>query len=113
MLKRRKLAPAPERRPHPDPRVEARLQQVISLRRACARNEELLDQYQQDTGRINRTLSAHPNWDGTEERREELARLQAETARLNAETAELHERIGKLLEQFNDDELLWLEASRG
>lgn len=110
MMSIRRPRPLPERRPHPDPRVEARLQQVISLRRACARNEQLLDQYRDDTGRINRYLRDHPHYDGAPHRHDQITRLQAETARLNAETADLHERIGKVLEQLSDDELLWLEA---
>lgn len=40
MLFRRKRAEPPDRRPHPDPRVEAELQRIVSLRRTVARREE-------------------------------------------------------------------------
>jgi hypothetical protein len=70
MRRRDRSRPALERTPHPDPATEIQLQQIIPLRRAAARNEQLPDKYTARVQEMNATISRHPTWDGHRTRRE-------------------------------------------
>ena len=103
----------PERTPHPNARVEVALQQIISLRRAAARKEQLLDQYHEYIEDMADNLRRRTGKMYTEDRknwREEIERLNHEINRLNNEAAELHSQIGEECAKLSDDDLLWLEA---
>ena len=114
MFKHSKTPPEPRsaRRPHPNPRVEARMQQVISLRRACARAERQLDQNQQEASAMRSVIAKHPTWDGHSTRRRQITQLETDTDRLTGELADLHKQIKELLDGLSDDELLWLESDQ-
>ena len=109
----RRHSQASERTPHPNARVEVALQQIISLRRAAARNEQLLDQYRDYVKDMTNNLRRRTGKMYNEERNdwhEEIERLNHESNRLNNETAELHSQIGELCAKLSDDDLLWLDA---
>ena len=108
MLKRRPR-PSPAREPHPDPRVEVQLQQILSLRRSADRNERLLDGHHDNHARLAATVAKHPTWDGHRQRLAEIDRLNGEIARLNLETAELHAQAQELCAKVGGDDLMWLE----
>ena len=108
----RRPRPSPPREPHPDPRVEVQLQQVLSLRRAAGRNEQVLDGHHARHASVTDTAARHPTWDGHLRRLAEIGRINAEIARLNAETAELHAQVQELCAKVSDDDLLWLEPRR-
>lgn len=111
-MRRRGRQPAPprERRPHPNPRTEIQLQQILSLRRAAERNEELLDRLHGNLAEVSDKVSRHPTWDGHGRRLDEIDRLNGEIARLGAENKVLHERIAELSAPVDDTDLAFLEA---
>jgi hypothetical protein len=112
LFRRRPPPPAPPaRQPASDPRVEAQLQQVISLRRAAGRNETALDQCAGGIAELTDTMVRHPTSAGHMERRYEVERLQREIGRLNRETAEYHAQIQEIIAKLSDDDLIWLEPS--
>jgi hypothetical protein len=99
----------PSRDPHPNPRVEVQLQQIISLRRAAARNEGLLDAYRTGITRVNGVIGANSGSDFNEDRRRDIDEMNTEITRLTGETAELHGQIAELCAKLADDDLLWLD----
>lgn len=88
------------------------LQQVISLRRAAGRNEDMLDGYRRQVARISEVIGRNSSSSNNPGRRSDIAHMNAEIARLNGETAELHEQIRELCAKLADDDLLWLDPRR-
>jgi chromosome segregation ATPase len=109
MKRRDRSRPAPERTPHPDPATEIQLQQIVSLRRAAARNEQLLDEYTAQVRELNATISKHPTWSGHSTRWKQITNLNAHIERLNAENPELHDRIAELSAKISDTDLAYLD----
>lgn len=107
----RRRGRVPPRQPHPDARIEAELQRVISLRRAVARKETLLDKDHRDIGVMRRKLrhdgasGSAPMWAAHAEE------LQSEAAGLEAEIAKLHDEIAERISRLDDSDLAWLEGS--
>ena len=109
-LTRRHPEPPP-RDPHPNPRVEVQLQQIISMRRAAGRNEDMLDDYRRRITGLNDHIAKHVGSDYLDRRRNEVERSNTEIKRLNRETAEIHDQIRELCAKLADDDLLWLDPS--
>lgn len=105
----RSKAPTPaRRRPHPDPRVEAQLQRVLSLQQVVARGNTLLDQYHADVAGLQARIGKRPASDGASGWRRQVRHLNSEIARLNEEVRDTHDQVDALMQQLSDDELLWL-----
>lgn len=111
MRKRRsKAQQLPPRRPHPDPAVEVKLQQILSLQRAAARNENQLDALHASLEGLTETVGKHPGRDYHRRRLSEIERLKNEIERVNSETAAAHSEIQELCAKIGDEDLLWLGA---
>ena len=110
MRGRRRTAAPREREPHPDPRVEVQLQQVLSLLRAAQGNEGMLDRIRANHALVSEMVARHPTWDGHVKRLAEIQRLNAEIARLNEETAALHAKVQELCSAISDNDLTFLYA---
>src|ERR1035441_375282 len=102
MFRRRPPAPPP-RRPHPNPRIEAEFQRIISLRRAVKRLEAELDTAHHEIPRLRRKRGV-----GAIPAREQAQALQGRLPELDAESRGLHEEIAKAIASFDDDDLLFL-----
>jgi hypothetical protein len=111
----------PPRRPHPDARIEAELQRIISLRSTAARKESLIGEYGAEIGRLHDQLRAASrknmdnnlyggflaNIDPLERR---VASLQGEMRKLEAEVGQVHDEIGKRIELLSDTDLAYLDS---
>lgn len=108
----RRAAPVPaERRPHPDPRVEAELQRIISLRKAIARKEADLDQIQVMVAKLRHDAKNAPNLGSTYGkggRLEQIRDYQQETEDLEAEVTGLHDEIAKRITALSDTDVAYL-----
>ena len=110
MRRRNRQPPAPARTPHPDPRTEVKLQQILSLRRAASRNDRQLDELNASLANLTETVGRHPGRDYHLRRLEEIRRLNGEIRRLNRENAELHDQIAELCAKLDDSDLAFLGA---
>ena len=108
----RRTAPAPPaRRPHPDPRVEAELQRIISLRKAIARKEADLGQIQAMVAKLRDSARQNPNTDttcGEGGRLDQIRDYQRETEDLEAGVAGLHDEIAKRITALSDTDIAYL-----
>ena len=105
----RRAAPAPPpRRPHPDPRVEAELQRIISLRKAIARKEDLAARNHDQIAALRETVAKHPTWSGHLDRQEQIVTLLEETGDLDAEVTGLHDEIAKRITALSDTDIAYL-----
>lgn len=101
-----------ERRSHPDPRKEAILQRIMSLRAAVARKEALAAADQAAVLKLRRRISRRtaslsaPDW------RRQAERLLAEIKTLDGEIAAAHEEIGQWMDKVDDLDLAWLHRSQ-
>ena len=109
-MRRRRAARLAVRDPHPDPRIEAQLQQILPLLAAARGNEEMLAGVRADYSRVSAVASKHPNWDGHDKRLKQIGHLADEIARLNAETAALHVRAQELCSGISDNDIVYLGA---
>ena len=98
------------RRPHPDARIEAELQRILSLQKAILRKDELLAADHQQIADLRHTVTRHPTWDGDLSRRERIAELLAEADDLEAEVAKLHDDIAARISALSDTDLAYLNA---
>jgi uncharacterized coiled-coil DUF342 family protein len=96
------------RRPHPDPRVEAELQRILSLRKAITRKEDLAGRNHQQITALRQTVAKHPTWDGTRQRHEQIDALLNETDDLDGEITELHDEIAKRITALSDTDVAYL-----
>jgi uncharacterized coiled-coil DUF342 family protein len=101
---------APDRRPHPDPRSEARIQRVLSLQRAAARKETGLD----DLGEAVHQLREVARVDAGDRRGDsclkQITQIAKEQDELQAEIAKLHDEIAERLAALSDEELLYVRT---
>jgi len=109
---RRHRAPArPPRQPHPDPRMESRLQRIIALRESAARKEDLSRQYAEEIGRLSAAYrkQARLGWGaraGDMEKR--LKDLQSDTRQLEDEFGRVHDDIAERTAELSDTDLSYL-----
>jgi hypothetical protein len=108
MIRKRAIEP-PARKPHPDPRIEAELQRIISLRKTVARKEELLAGDHLQITRMRERLSRRPTWDAATPVRQQIDGLLAETQTLEREVTQLHDDIAGRIAKLDDTDLAWLE----
>lgn len=106
-FRRRREAPA--RSPHPDARIEAELQSILSLRSVIARKEALLSTNAQQITTLRANLIRHPTWDHAVEWRKNAAFLQRETAQVEAEVRAQHDEIRALMDKIDDTDLAYLD----
>jgi len=110
----------PPRKPHPDARIEAELQRIISLRGSAARKEAQIGQYGAEVAKLHDQLRTASSKSMTGnlyggltanvqplERR--VAALQGEMRKLEAEVGQVHDEIGKRIEQLHDTDLAYLD----
>lgn len=107
-FRRRKEQPV--RKPHPDARIEAELQRIISLRKAVTRKEELLARDHQQIAGMRERLSRRPTWDAAKPVKQQIADLLEETQTLELQVAQLHDDIADRIGKLDDTDLAWLEA---
>jgi len=107
MFRRKPLA----RRPHPDARIEAELQRIISLRSSIARQQEAAAhaaaeavRADRQAGRVEQHGALHS--DRYAQRAQELRAIAAQA---EAEITSIHEEIAKRIAALGDDDLLWLD----
>jgi hypothetical protein len=106
---RRKL---PARRPHPDPRIEAELQRIISLRSSIARQEDAAAhataeavRADRQAGRVEQHGPHH-----SDHYAQRAQKLRAIAAQAEAEITSIHDEIAKRIAALSDDDLLWLDT---
>jgi chromosome segregation ATPase len=116
-------SPPPSRRPHPDARIEAELQRILSLRATAARKESQVGQYQNEIAKLHDQLRAisHKNMTGnlygggltanTQPVERRVAGLQGEIRKLETEVSQVHDEIGKRVEQLSDTDLAYLDGN--
>jgi hypothetical protein len=112
MFRRRKppaLPAPPQRQGHPNPRIEAEFQRIVSLRRDVARKEAELDAAQLEIPRLRKT-AGQPNrsFSRADAAWKQADALEARLPVLATEIQELHDQITKAIEPFADDDLLFL-----
>lgn len=106
-LRKRKT---PERKPHPDARVEADLQQIIALRRLADRKQSSLDDLQEDIRRCRSLARAEAGYKAGREATAMADKLQDETMpRIEAEVQAMQDQIRKAIEPMNDTDLAYLD----
>jgi hypothetical protein len=101
--------PPPQRQGHPNRRIEAEFQRIVSLRRAIARAEAELDAAQTEIPRLRRR-ARREGWSdvGRIGAQEQADALEARVPELDAKIRDLHDPIAKAVEPFSDDDLLFL-----
>jgi hypothetical protein len=107
MFRKRRPA-APPRRPHPNPRIEAEFQRILSLRRAAERLEEELDAAYREIPRLHRKGGRDTGSIGARVARDQEQQLRSSLPELEAKIRALHEEIAKAIDPFDDDDLLFL-----
>lgn len=102
----------PVRKPHPDPRVEARLQHVLSLYASVRRAEDRIGNINAELYRVGDKIRNYANHVTVGRRMtEQSAQLRAERARLEGSISQAHEDITKMLVDLGDDALYLGPAS--
>jgi len=105
--RKRPVPSIPARMPHPDPRVEAVLQRVISAKNAIGRREAELDQHAADIAtmqrRRRRAAGGSPNVAADLGRA--VAARQKEMIKVEEELAGLHADVATWLRDLGDDAL--------
>lgn len=102
----------PQRKPHPDSRVEAELQRVMSLQRAIGRAERRIEDIR--VLRLSLEKRAERRYDsGSAATGDDLARqsasLREERDALEAQLPAMHDEIAKCLAELGDDALALYE----
>lgn len=108
----RRKNPGPQREPHPDPRVEAQLQRVISAQAAIARKNLAADAAMQQAAKAateSGRVSAHGK-SNCNAYAAQAAALMRSAAMLEEEIAEEHDEIAKIMEGLGDDALFLVPA---
>jgi cell division protein FtsB len=110
MFRRRKppaLPAPPQRQGHPNARIEAEFQRIVSLRRDIARKEAELDAAPAEIDDLRRT-AVHYGGATAKTCTAQANALEARLPVLATEIQELHDQIAKAIEPFDDDDLLFL-----
>lgn len=119
-MKRKKT---PERKPHPDGRIELQLQRIIGCQEAISRQEHLITDYRhmmlnasstQDEGAAK--LRVNPGWNGAQaafDKTMQVQQARIEQAMAGIATAEgiieaQRDRLAKLSAEMSDTDLAYL-----
>jgi hypothetical protein len=105
-----KRQPEPQRRPHPDARIEVQLQRIRSLRLAVERKEELLAETQQQLIDLRDYTARHPGSENHHRRLSLIGTLLDDLKDLDAEVARLHDDIAGRCDALSDTDLAYLDA---
>lgn len=95
----------PAREPHPDPRIEARLQRILSLRKIIAGKEALVERDRAQITSLRATIAKHPSWDGLRQRKTQVTELLREIIEVEADILKLHDDIEERLGEISDMDL--------
>jgi hypothetical protein len=101
--------PAPERTPHPDSRVEAELQRVLSMQRAAERIERRLDDIRGRRSELEDSASRRANSGSSSIAKrlmEQSAELRKERDDLEAQLPAMHDEISRRLAALGEDALM-------
>jgi hypothetical protein len=101
----RKTAPVATRKPHPDPRVEAQLQYILSLYAAVSRTSQRIADITKAQKKLDGILRRNAGSSDTYTRQNQANELRDERARLEQSVRELHEQITTRLAALGDDDL--------
>lgn len=110
MFRRHKTPAVPaaaQRQGHPDARIEAEFQRIVSLRRDVARKEAELDAAPAEIDDLRRT-AVYYGGATAKTCTTQADALEARLPVLATEIQELHDQIAKAIEPFADDDLLFL-----
>lgn len=113
MMRRKKHEPGPgqKRVPHPDPRVEIRLQRIIALRESAARRVVLIEQYRAEIEKLSYVYRDRIDdncYAGARNTESRMMTLQNDIRLLESEIDDVHASIAKHAEDLNDVELSYL-----
>jgi hypothetical protein len=97
------------RRQHHDPHTEAKLQAILSLRRAAERNTIELDEHYKQLRKVSNRIARHPNWTAAKYQRREIERINSEIMQINNNNITIHSKIISITETLENDDLLWLK----
>lgn len=98
---------ADERRPHPDPLIEAALQRILAFRRLAAAKEEQIRYDRRQIRKVDRAVRRQRGVDLSG--REQLAEtLRREVRDLEQGVLELQDAIDDQVNALDADDLLWL-----
>jgi len=111
MWRRNNPTPA-EREPHPDPAVETKLQRIITLQRAVARKEALLDQDQRDIASLRSKVLRQPGSWHLRDWQAHIAALEEEMNGLEEEIRQLHDEIGERVAALDAMDVAYLFKER-
>ena len=95
------------RRRHPDPRVEAALQRIISLRAAVGRAEDRIANLHEEEERLRHDIRFDPGH--AETYTQQIEDCVSQAAAAEAAMPGLHDQIAKAIGELTDDDLLWLD----
>ena len=95
------------RRPHPDPRVEAALQRIISLRAAVGRAEDRIANLHEEEERLRHDIRFDPGH--AKAYTQQIEDCVSQAAAAEAAIPGLHDQIAKAIGELTDDDLLWLD----
>lgn len=107
----RKRRASPPREPHPEPRMEARLQRIVALRESAARKEALSRQYAAEIGNLSaayRNEARSGNLGRAAALETRLKDLQQETRHLEGEIGTIHDQIAERTAELSDTDLSYL-----
>lgn len=121
MFNRSRQADIQVRRPHADPRVEARLQAIMALRRSAARTESQIEAYRCEIGELHDqlresaddvshkylSLKEYERIAGSIEAR--ITGLQEEIRKLEPEVPAAHDEIARRMDGLDDIQLSYLD----
>jgi predicted nucleic acid-binding Zn-ribbon protein len=108
MRRNRKVPSAPDRRPHPDARVEAELQRIVTLRRAVSRQERLIEQNLQQIDALRDKARNNAAYIAGENAERMAKALVKENSGLETEISNLHDRIDERIAKLTDTDLAYL-----
>ena len=106
--KKKALPAAPARQGHPNPRIEAEFQRIVSLRRDIARKEAELDYAHAKIRELRELAARHPSYGSAKPATKQADAMEARLPVLASEITELHDQIAKAIEPFDDEDLLFL-----
>jgi hypothetical protein len=97
-------APAPPRKPHPDGRVEAQLQRVLSLYAAVTRTEDRIGDIRLEQALLDSKIRTSAGYySNVRDAVAQAAVLRTERNRLEAVISARHEEAAKLLGELGKD----------
>ena len=108
MWRKRKAVPeSASRQPHPDPRIEAELQAIVTARRAVARQEEQIALNLREIRRLRGKARENAGYYSGQES-ERMAGRVKENAEMEAGIGGFHDEISKRMATLSDSDIAYL-----